>query len=123
MYLLIKKTSLSFTCVHMWLQPEMCDIKVASYVCSVVAVLLVPFISLHYLVHCFLCSSPLPPSPFPSLHPSPPHCRKDNNLLPDLLGPVVQEVMSNEEMQLHTSPVDVYKAWINKMESETGEAT
>lgn len=49
--------------------------------------------------------------------------RKDNNLLPDLLGPVVQEVMSNEEMQLHTSPVDVYKAWINKMESETGEAT
>ena len=66
---------------------------------------------------------PLPSPPFPSIHPSPPHCRKDNNLLPDLLGPVVQEVMSNEEMQLHTSPVDVYKAWINKMESETGEAT
>ena len=59
------------------------------------------------------------PPPLSSHH----RYRKDNNLLPDLLGPVVQEVMANEEMQLHISPVDVYKAWINKMESETGEAT
>ena len=70
---------------------------------------------------CSLNFLPLPLCPpLPSSHH---RYRKDNNLLPDLLGPVVQEVMANEEMQLHTSPVDVYKAWINKMESETGEAT
>jgi hypothetical protein len=49
--------------------------------------------------------------------------RNNNNLLQELLNPLVQLVMNREDLVLHTSPVDVYKAWINKMESETGEAT
>ena len=49
--------------------------------------------------------------------------RNNNTLLRDLLNPLVQLVIKQEDLVLHTSPVDVYKAWINKMESETGEAT
>ena len=49
--------------------------------------------------------------------------RGNSNILHDLLSPLVEEIMTREDLALHTSPVDVYKAWINKMESETGEAT
>lgn len=48
---------------------------------------------------------------------------RDHNVLRDLLGPLVKEVLAAKDLMLVTSPVDVYRAWINQMESETGEAT
>ena len=52
-------------------------------------------------------------------------CRgeRDQNVLKELLGPLVQEVLAAKDLMLVTSPVDVYRAWINQMESKTGEAT
>lgn len=49
--------------------------------------------------------------------------QKDHNMLRDLLGPLVQEVIAAKDLMLVTSPIDVYRAWINQMESETGEPT
>ena len=48
--------------------------------------------------------------------------RGGQNILRDLLGPLVQEVLNNKDLTIITSPVDVYKAWINQMETKTGEA-
>lgn len=42
-------------------------------------------------------------------------------VLRDLLSPLVQEILSQDKLVLNISPVDVYKAWINQMESDTGE--
>lgn len=49
--------------------------------------------------------------------------RGGQNILRDLLGPLVQEVLNNKDLTIITSPVDVYKAWINQMETKTGEAS
>lgn len=49
--------------------------------------------------------------------------QRDHNILRDLLGPLVQEVLTATDLMLVTSPVDVYRAWINQMETETGEPT
>ena len=48
---------------------------------------------------------------------------RGHNVLRDLLGPLVKEVLEAKDLMLITSPVDVYRAWVNQMESETGEAT
>lgn len=42
-------------------------------------------------------------------------------VLRDILSPLVNEILTQSELILNISPVDVYKAWINQMESETGE--
>ena len=39
----------------------------------------------------------------------------------DLLGPLIQEVLASKDVVLLTSAVDVYKSWINHMETMTGE--
>ena len=44
-----------------------------------------------------------------------------HTVLRELLAPLVKEILGKEDLVLNTSPVDVYKAWINQMESETGE--
>ncbi|XP_065909989.1 ras GTPase-activating-like protein IQGAP1 [Dysidea avara] len=49
--------------------------------------------------------------------------RGGQNILRDLLGPLVQEVLNSKDLTIITSPVDVYKAWINQMETKTGEAS
>ena len=43
------------------------------------------------------------------------------SVLKELLHPLVEEVLERENLVLNISPVDVYKSWINQMESETGE--
>ncbi|XP_065836977.1 ras GTPase-activating-like protein IQGAP1 [Oscarella lobularis] len=43
--------------------------------------------------------------------------------LRELLQPLVSEIIANKSLIFHTSPVDVYKAWINQMEQETGQAS
>ena len=46
---------------------------------------------------------------------------RGQNILRELLGPLIVEFLKKKDLVLNTSPVDVYKAWINHMESETGE--
>ncbi len=48
---------------------------------------------------------------------------RGQNVLRELLGPLVQEILAHKELVLNTGPVDVYRAWINQMETQTGEAT
>lgn len=42
-------------------------------------------------------------------------------VLKELLNPLVEEVLTKSNLVLNISPVDVYKSWINQMESDTGE--
>lgn len=42
-------------------------------------------------------------------------------VLKELLNPLVEEVLTKSSLVLNISPVDVYKSWINQMESDTGE--
>ncbi|XP_033633681.1 ras GTPase-activating-like protein IQGAP1 isoform X4 [Asterias rubens] len=48
---------------------------------------------------------------------------KGQSSLRDILQPLVKGVMDDKKMNINTSPTDVYKAWINQMESQTGEAS
>lgn len=42
--------------------------------------------------------------------------------LRELLQPLVEGVLNDKNLSINTNPLEVYKAWINQMESETGEA-
>lgn len=44
----------------------------------------------------------------------------NQNSLKTLLGPLIQQVMDDKELNMNIHPVDVYKSWISKTESETG---
>ena len=44
-------------------------------------------------------------------------------MLRELLGQLIKEVLDQKDLVLNTGPVDVYRAWINNMETQTGEAT
>ena len=46
---------------------------------------------------------------------------RGQNILRELLGPLIMDFLKDKDLVLNTSPVDVYKAWVNNMESETGE--
>jgi hypothetical protein len=48
---------------------------------------------------------------------------RGQNVLRELIGPVVKEVLERKDLILLTSPVDVYRGWINQMETQTGEAS
>ena len=48
---------------------------------------------------------------------------RGQNVLRELIGPVVKEVLERKDLVLLTSPVDVYRAWVNQMETQTGEAS
>uniref|UniRef100_G1TKE7 IQ motif containing GTPase activating protein 2 n=1 Tax=Oryctolagus cuniculus TaxID=9986 RepID=G1TKE7_RABIT len=43
--------------------------------------------------------------------------------LRQLLAPVVQEIIEDRALVINTSPVEVYKAWVNQLETQTGEAS
>lgn len=47
---------------------------------------------------------------------------RGQNTLRQLLAPVVKEIMEDKSLVINTSPVDVYKAWVNQLEMQTGEA-
>lgn len=47
---------------------------------------------------------------------------RGQNTLRQLLAPVVKEIMDDKSLIINTSPVDVYKAWVNQLEMQTGEA-
>ncbi|XP_037981643.1 ras GTPase-activating-like protein IQGAP2 isoform X5 [Motacilla alba alba] len=48
---------------------------------------------------------------------------RGQNTLRQLLAPVVKEIMEDKSLIISTSPVDVYKAWVNQLEMQTGEAS
>nr|XP_033779754.1 ras GTPase-activating-like protein IQGAP3 isoform X2 [Geotrypetes seraphini] len=43
------------------------------------------------------------------------------NALRQILGEVVKEVLQDKVLNIRTDPVDIYKSWINQMESQTGQ--
>lgn len=42
--------------------------------------------------------------------------------LRQLLAPVVKEILEDKALVINTSPVEVYKPWVNQLETQTGEA-
>ncbi|XP_074022964.1 ras GTPase-activating-like protein IQGAP2 isoform X2 [Numenius arquata] len=48
---------------------------------------------------------------------------RGQNTLRQLLSPVVKEIMEDKSLIINTSPVDVYKSWVNQLEMQTGEAS
>lgn len=47
---------------------------------------------------------------------------RGQNALRQILSPVVKEIMDDKTLNIKTDPVDIYKSWVNQMESQTGEA-
>uniref|UniRef100_A0A7M4DV25 IQ motif containing GTPase activating protein 2 n=1 Tax=Crocodylus porosus TaxID=8502 RepID=A0A7M4DV25_CROPO len=48
---------------------------------------------------------------------------RGQNTLRQLLAPVVKEIMDDKSLIINTSPVEVYKTWVNQLEMQTGEAS
>uniref|UniRef100_A0A3Q2PPV5 IQ motif containing GTPase activating protein 1 n=1 Tax=Fundulus heteroclitus TaxID=8078 RepID=A0A3Q2PPV5_FUNHE len=48
---------------------------------------------------------------------------RGQNALRQILAPVVREIMDDKTLNIKTDPVDIYKSWVNQMESQTGEAS
>lgn len=49
--------------------------------------------------------------------------QKGQSSLRDILQPLVKGVMDDKTLNINTNPVEVYKQWINQMETQTGEAS
>lgn len=51
------------------------------------------------------------------------HARQMSGLssLRNIVGPLVEKMINDKNLSIDTSPVDIYKAWRNRMESQTGE--
>lgn len=47
---------------------------------------------------------------------------RGQNTLRQLLAPVVKEILDDNSLVINTNPVEVYKAWVNQLETQTGEA-
>lgn len=47
---------------------------------------------------------------------------RGQNSLRQLLAPVVKDIIEDKNFNINTNPVDIYKAWVNQVESATGEA-
>ncbi|XP_070541740.1 ras GTPase-activating-like protein IQGAP1 isoform X2 [Ptychodera flava] len=48
---------------------------------------------------------------------------KGQSALREILQPLVKEIVDDKTLNINTNPVDIYKAWINQMESKTGETS
>lgn len=47
---------------------------------------------------------------------------RGQNALRQILAPVVKEILDDKTLNIKTDPVDIYKSWVNQMETQTGEA-
>lgn len=47
---------------------------------------------------------------------------RGQNTLRQLLAPVVKEILDDSSLVINTNPVEVYKSWVNQLETQTGEA-
>ena len=41
--------------------------------------------------------------------------------LRELLNPLVQGVLADTSLLINTNPVEVYKSWVNQVETQTGK--
>ena len=41
--------------------------------------------------------------------------------LQDILGPLISQVLEDKTLHINISPVDIYKAWVNSMEFDSGK--
>ncbi|XP_066458965.1 ras GTPase-activating-like protein IQGAP2 isoform X2 [Eleutherodactylus coqui] len=48
---------------------------------------------------------------------------RGQNTLRQLLAPVVKEIIEDKSLIINTNAVEVYKAWVNQLETATGEAS
>ncbi|XP_038147744.1 ras GTPase-activating-like protein IQGAP2 [Cyprinodon tularosa] len=48
---------------------------------------------------------------------------RGHNVLRQLLAPVVKDIIDDKSLSTNTNPVEVYKAWVNQLETATGEAS
>uniref|UniRef100_A0AAV2LS01 IQ motif containing GTPase activating protein 1 n=1 Tax=Knipowitschia caucasica TaxID=637954 RepID=A0AAV2LS01_KNICA len=48
---------------------------------------------------------------------------RGQNALRQILAPVVKETIDDKTLNIKTDPVDIYKSWVNHMETQTGEAS
>ncbi|XP_061831055.1 ras GTPase-activating-like protein IQGAP1 [Nerophis lumbriciformis] len=48
---------------------------------------------------------------------------RGQNALRQILAPVVKDIMDDKTLNIKTDPVDIYKSWVNQMETQTGEAS
>ncbi|XP_076127115.1 ras GTPase-activating-like protein IQGAP2 [Alosa pseudoharengus] len=48
---------------------------------------------------------------------------RGQNALRQLLAPVVKEIIEDKSLGINTNPVDIYKAWVNQLETQTGQAS
>ncbi|KAM3625760.1 uncharacterized protein V6R79_017223 [Siganus canaliculatus] len=48
---------------------------------------------------------------------------RGQNALRQILAPVVKEIIDDKALNIKTDPVDIYKGWVNQMETQTGEAS
>ncbi|TNN74265.1 Ras GTPase-activating-like protein IQGAP2 [Liparis tanakae] len=48
---------------------------------------------------------------------------RGHNTLRQLLAPVVKDIIEDKSLGINTNPVEVYKAWVNQLETATGEAS
>ncbi|XP_074836699.1 ras GTPase-activating-like protein IQGAP3 [Carettochelys insculpta] len=46
---------------------------------------------------------------------------RGQNALRQILGEPVQEILQDKTLSIRTNPVDIYKAWINQLESQSGQ--
>ncbi|XP_072917421.1 LOW QUALITY PROTEIN: ras GTPase-activating-like protein IQGAP1 [Hemitrygon akajei] len=46
---------------------------------------------------------------------------RGQNALREILGPVIKEILQDKTLSIKTDPVDIYKSWVNQMESQTGQ--
>ncbi|XP_048381646.1 ras GTPase-activating-like protein IQGAP3 isoform X2 [Stegostoma tigrinum] len=46
---------------------------------------------------------------------------RGQNALREILGPVIKEILQDKSLSIKTDPVDIYKSWVNQMETETGQ--
>ncbi|XP_077600730.1 ras GTPase-activating-like protein IQGAP2 isoform X1 [Stigmatopora nigra] len=48
---------------------------------------------------------------------------RGHNTLRQLLSPVVKDIIEDKNLGINTNPVDVYKSWVNQLETATGEVS
>lgn len=41
--------------------------------------------------------------------------------LRQIVGPIIEKILSDKTLSIETNPVDIYKCWRNQLEMETGE--
>jgi hypothetical protein len=46
---------------------------------------------------------------------------RGQSALREILGKVIQDVLEDKVLSVHTDPVHLYKSWINQTEAQTGQ--